>query len=267
MANNLSSIGLVFESEAYGERMLEALCGYPMRRDACVAGDYVVWRSGMGAELWYHLEGERNVFGRIDGGRVVGWRPFFAGDGEVSLQITQFCKRQGDTDFEGVMVGAVDIESQPMQHRTVLAFDAVDFARHAYRSLPIVARVKLVGFVSEMEILGQAHGSALALAMIDDDARLKCGVADNDNAPVAAYLNTVAGAREMPPSSLAQIIGTVKSYRRLENEVTDCGFHWALLEVPGGSIDVVADLSLFDDPLRPGELIGVMCDVAGRVID
>ena len=160
-----------------------------MRRDACVAGDYVVWRSGMGAELWYHLEGERNVFGRIDGGRVVGWRPFFAGDGEVSLQITRLYKREGDTAFEGVMVGAIEQGLPPLQQAALLAFEAVDFARHTYRGLPLEARVKLVGFAREMTILRETIGGGVPLSCIEGDPCLRLATADNDNAPGAKLIS------------------------------------------------------------------------------
>lgn len=267
MASNLSSIGFVFKSADYGRRMMGELAGYAMRRIATVPGDYAVWRSGAGAEIWFHVEGERSFFGRMDGGRVIGLNPFFAGEGKVALRITKLIQGPEHSPFDGVFLAEAG-------QAFSLAFDAVDYAVHNLRSLPITATAQLVGFARELSLFASEadfrrsrDGGDIAVRSFVGDKRVGFGAADNDNAPGPEASSPGLSQSAFLPGRQARLRGVVVKYSCLENEVTERTYHWILVDGPGGTFDIVADRDLVSGPIEAGMIIETIATFSGRLVD
>ncbi|MFM1814197.1 MAG: hypothetical protein RLZ98_892 [Pseudomonadota bacterium] len=264
MASNLSSIGFVFPSEDWGRQLMAELAGYAVHRSPCLPGDYAVWRSGGGAEIWYHVVGERSFFGRMDGGRVVGLRPFFHGEGCLPISIERLIRGPGHSAFEGIFTG-VALAGYP------IAFEAMEFALHDLRSRPIKARAQLVGFARQITPLGieaevavAAEGRGSAVRTFAGDKTIGLGNADNDNEPESERLGEVRGP---PPATVALLRGVVVRHARIENEVTERSYNWLLVDGPGGTFDIVADLDIVKEPIAAGTVVEVFASFSGRLID
>jgi hypothetical protein len=146
MASNLSTIGFVFDDEDGFRSAMMACAEAATVRLPCLSGNYGIWRSRTGAEVWFHLaaaaDGTTEIFGLT---------PFFEGQSEVSLKITGAIEREGDSEFEGAMTGWVSPD-QTGEGSYPVVFDAVDFAAHNATAWPAIRRVRLSGFAREMQV-------------------------------------------------------------------------------------------------------------------
>ena len=83
MASHLSDIGFCYEGFPDFDQELEHLIKEALRGGECLKapeGQYVVWRPGVGAELWVQLDEEQT--------EVIGYNPHFAGPARVPIRIT-----------------------------------------------------------------------------------------------------------------------------------------------------------------------------------
>ena len=109
MASNLSSIGFAFrDAEEFHARMLE-LAEASRERLRCDAGEYAIWRSRTGAEIWFHLAPADE-----DGGQasILGLTPFYEGQSAIPMMITAAWKRPDDTPLEVLLHGWVAPDGQ-----------------------------------------------------------------------------------------------------------------------------------------------------------
>ena len=103
MASNLSTIGFIFADEESFRTAMTACASDATVRLACAAGNYGIWRSRTGAEVWFHLGATR----RRRKPKFIGLTPFFEGQSDVALKITGPVARDGDNPFEGALTGWV----------------------------------------------------------------------------------------------------------------------------------------------------------------
>lgn len=268
MVSTLSSIGFEIPSADYGRRLMAELARYASRRISSIPGDYAVWRSGSGAELWFHVEGERGLYGHIQEGRVVSFQPFFACEGNVAVTVTQLMQRPDDSDFDGVAAAvATDGGCQ-------VAFNAVDYAVHTRRKLPLEVNAKLLGFArtlslhaSEEAFRAAARGAPLGVKSFAGDRHIAIGGADNDNLPRRGQLVMIDTGKAYVPRTNARLSGVVVQYKTLENEVSERTYHWFLVDGPGGLYDVVADRDLVAETAMPGMIIETEASFSGRFVD
>ena len=144
MPSTLAAIGFTFaDATAFQTRMLK-LAADTIERLGCAAGDYAIWRSRTGAEIWFHLSALESP---DDGRDIAGLTPFFEGTSEVALEITDRLRRPDDNPFEGAFVALGPSGA-------ALTFDAVDFAAHAGRDLPFRCHVRLCGFAWRVCAIG-----------------------------------------------------------------------------------------------------------------
>ena len=145
MASNLSTIGFVFADEDQFREAMLTCAGNVQVRLPCLCGNYGLWRSRTGAEVWFHLgaseDGNTEIFGLT---------PFFEGQSEVSLKITGPVARDGDNPFEGALTGWVSPDDTGEGSYPII-FDAVDFAASANAPWPSIRRVRFAGFARELQ--------------------------------------------------------------------------------------------------------------------
>lgn len=268
MVSTLSSIGFDIPSADYGRRLMAELAQYASRRISTIPGDYAVWRSGSGAELWFHVEGERGLYGHIQEGRVVSFQPFFACEGQVAVTVTELMQRPDDSGFEGV--AAAVAANGGFQ----IAFGAVDYAVHTRRTLPLEVNVKLLGFAQGLSLFATedafhaaARRAALPVKSFVGDRHIAVGRADNDNLPERRRLVVIETNKAYVPRTSARLSGVVVQYKTLKNEVSERAYHWFLVDGPGGLYDVVADRDLVTGTVTPGMIIETEASFSGRFVD
>ena len=233
MSSNLAAIGFAFTNAAeFQDRMLQLAADTVERLD-CAAGDCAIWRSRTGAEIWFHLP----VFAAGDSAHdIAGLTPFFEGASEVALEITQRLTRPDDNAFEGAFVANLARAGLPGGHRATLTFDAVDFAAHEPRPLPLRCHARLTGFARSVRL-----------------------VAADEAAPRAGFGTTSDGATRLG--------GSVVEIRQLTNEVTGGRFAWLQLDCAGTAFDIVADQAILADHVTTGARVDIACALFGRLID
>ena len=86
MSSNLSSIGFSFASAEDFQATMLRLAPDAIERISCAAGDYSIWRSRTGAEIWFHLP----MLGTEDDARdIAGLTPFYEGFGAVDIEVVE----------------------------------------------------------------------------------------------------------------------------------------------------------------------------------
>lgn len=226
MASNLSAIGFDFSDGPAFQQAMLGLAAHGIERLDCAAGCYSIWRSRTGAEIWFHL----GVFGHEDDARdIAGLTPWYEGESEIAVEITERLKRPDDNAFEGALE-AVLLEGEGRATGGRLTFHAVDFAAHAGRTLPWRCTVRLVGF--------------------------------------ARYVRaSVSPAAVGPGRDGMMVTGRVTAHRRLVNEATGAAFDWLLVDSGGAGLDIVAEPAGIEGEIAIGTTVEVGCVLFGRVLE
>lgn len=252
MPSNLSTIGFTFADEQAFVELMIRLAGASVGRLACECGDYAVWRSRTGAELWFHLP----VFGSEDDALdIEGLTPFYEGQSEASVEIRARLRRADDNPFEGAFLAWVE-DSFPV------VFEAVDFAAHAARELPLRTRVRLDAFALELEAF--ADEAAFAAAERGGNG---IPLAPRAFVPIGQLAAAAADDDDAVPTSSALLTGKVLEHRLLSNEASGGTFHWLLVDSLDAVLDVLADPEVVKGTITVGGTVEVSCRMFGRLLD
>lgn len=257
MASNLSTIGFAFaSSQDFHDTMLQ-LVGDACEYHACPPGEYAIWRSRSGAEIWFHLEPPGHDAGEER--NIAGLTPFYEGGRATQLVLTSQVLRTGDNRFEGAYQAQVGGTGE--DHGYPLVFDAVNFSAHAHLRLPARRGVHLAGFARELKAYpGEAEYYA---------AQTREPVfAAQSFVPIGMFVaDDAEGGEPGPPSSHAALTGRVLDARLLENEATGRRFHWLTVESLAIPIDIVADPEIVAGEIAVGATVEVICMLFGRIMD
>lgn len=229
----------------------------------CKAGNYGIWRSRSGAEVWFHLHA-----GDAGQTEIYGLTPFFEGQSDVALKITGPVAREGDNPFEGALTGWVSPDDGS-EGSYPIVFDAVDFDAHRDAQWPAIRRVRLSGFAREMQ------------AFANDDAYYAArGTPDAEHPKLASHAfipmglfaaaqaeHASAGAAPEAPSSAALLTGKVLEHRTFTNEQTGNDFVWLLVESLEATFDIVADPAIVTGDIVEGGTIEAAVWMFGRILD
>lgn len=242
MASNFDSIGLGVDNEGQLQELVVSLAGAAVERLATDAGEYAIWRSRTGAELWFHL----GPAAETDGAEreILGVTPFFEGHSEVAVNVEEAIKRPGDNSHEGAFRGFVGAGAGDTGDGSPLIFDAIDFAAHCSRPLPAQWRVRLSGFARK--------------AVVVNDGKAEEGE-ESAKSPRKSFCAT--------GTSSARLSGRIAQFLALTSEVTGQDFYWLLVNSGAISFDIVASPDVIEGELAPGAVVQIDCVLFGRVLD
>lgn len=273
MASNLSCLGFDVATRAELESLVLGLADAAAFGLSCDAGDYRIWRSRTGAEIWFHLAKPMEPGSPRE---IVGLTPFFEGRSVIRVMLCGRFQRQGDTAFEGAYEAIVRDTSEPAAGNGSvppaevdpealdlypMIFDCVDFAAHSDHGLPAEADVRLTGFAREV------------VAFPDDSSY---DAAHGEKGPPFApksffpigIFASASGEDDAPalPSAHAMFTGRIIEAVELVNERTRRPYHWLLIESLSATFDVVADPESVTGTLTPGATVKVTAWMFGRVL-
>jgi hypothetical protein len=265
MASNLATIGLGVDDREAFEKLVTDLAEQARQGLSTPIGDYAIWRSRSGAEVWLHVappdhDGEDAVR------EIKGLTPFFDGTSDIPLTVTVRISRPGDNAFEGAYhawvgggdnpgTGGEEIGDYP------LVFDAVDFAAFSSQNLPATCRARICGFCRELK----AFPDEAAFA---DAQRDGPGFAPQSFFPVGLFADAATGnpTPNSAPSSNALINGIVEGHRELTNEKTGQSFHWLEVDSLSACYDIVAARSVVMGEIVTGGVVQASCWLFGRIL-
>ena len=258
MASNLSSIGFVFrDADDFHARML-VLAEESRERLRCEEGEYAIWRSRTGAEVWFHIEAGKDD---AEQSSIVGLAPFFEGQSSVPFLVTQVHKRPDDSPLEGLLHGWVAPDGSG-GGAYPLALEAIDFAAHSARPLPATWTCRITGFCRNLNV----HLDSSTLPEIGEGQRL----AERALIPIGLFNDAdedVAPAATSALEPTAWLTGIVRAHRLLENEATGRLFHWLSVESLAATYDIVADPDIVTGEIAEGRIVEVMAWMFARVMD
>ncbi len=258
MVSNLSTIGFEFADDANFQATMQRLAADAFERLACDPGDYAIWRSRTGAEIWFHITGDRDAAGTLKDRAVIGFTPFFEGLSDVAVEVVETIIRPVDNDFEGAFLAWVGPDETSGLGAHQIVFDAVDFAAHCDRPMPFLARAKLTGFAREIKVLSSGDGVALARAASSARAFMPLGLFGNRDPQ--------GDGPAPPPSSNAVLTGRVVEHSKLVNEETGVVYNWLLVQCADATFDIVADPAVVTSELAVGTIVQVGCLFFGRLL-
>lgn len=149
MASNLETIGLGVADRTAFEQLVTGLAEAAREGLSTPVGDYAVWRSRSGAEVWLHIApADRDGPDAVR--EIQGLTPFFDGTSDISLSVTERINRPDDNAFEGAYQAWVGDGGAPGTEggNYPLVFDAVDFAAFSNQNLPAACRARICGFAA-----------------------------------------------------------------------------------------------------------------------
>jgi hypothetical protein len=261
VASNLTTIGLVADTEDSFDELMQHLAGSARERLASDPGDYSIWRSRTGAEVWFHVTGTREPDGHLQDHEIIGFTPFFEGMSDVDIEIDAGFQRPGENPFEGAFKAWV--APDPANGRGVhpIVFDCIDFAVHRNRELPIRCHAKLTAFARQIT----AYADENDYYDCQPDGRKQAG-----RTFVALGLpgsHNDVQSTDGAPASDALLVGSVVEHRLLTDPDGGTAFHWLLVDSVGATFDVVADPSVITGTIVDGSTVEIRCAMLGRLID
>ena len=260
MASNLSSIGFSFDTAEEFQQTMLRLAPECVERLGCAAGDYSIWRSRTGAEIWFHLD----LLGIEDNAQdIAGLTPFYEGLSLIDIEVIARVIRPDDNAFEGAFTAQV-MDPDGTNEGFPMTFEAVDFAAHADRELPFRAQLKLTGFARQV----RAFADEAAYAADRSGPMGEIQLAPQAFIPVGQFADPDEGAAEEgPPAPTALLTGRVSEHRTQVNEATGRPYHWLLVDSLAASIDIVADPECITGEIVQGGTVEIGCVLIGRMIE
>lgn len=261
MASNLSTIGFQFADEQQFQNEMLGCAAQAADQLECPSGNYGIWRSRSGAEIWFHLgrgaQGETEIFGLT---------PFFEGKSEVTLGLRRALHRTTDNTFEGSLEGVLNPGDDGDSGSYPIVFDAVDFALSGAQQLPVKQRVRLSAFARELSAFADEAGYYAAQEQSERPV-----FAPQAFIPVGLFAKEQndEGQESGPaavPEATAFFTGRIVECNRLTNERTGRSFDWMLVETLDATIDVIADPAIVVGEIVEGGTVEVSALLFGRVL-
>jgi hypothetical protein len=264
VASNLTTIGLVSDTDSSFDDLMQRLAGAAHERLASDPGDYAIWRGVTGAEVWFHVTGTREPDGQLEDHEIIGFTPFFEGTSDIDLQIEAAFQRPGENPFEGAFKAWVAPDPANGVGVHPIVFDCIDFAAHRNRELPIRCNARLTAF-------------ARHITAYTDEADYYARQTEDLNRGARAFVSLGLLRRAVaegeptnepaPPSSDALLTGTVIEHRLMADQDGGTPFLWLLVDSLGATFDVVADPAIVTGTIAEGSTVDIGCTMFGRLLD
>jgi hypothetical protein len=257
VASNLSTIGFVFADGDEFTSAMVRLAGEARERLAVEGGEYAVWGSRTGAQIWFQ-------FSPGDDAEIIGLTPFFEGVSDIPVKVTATMSRPEDTALEGAFTGwvAPDERAEDAEGAYPIVFEAVDFGAQRSRTLPAVCNIRLSGFARQVTAFASADAY---YAQHNPQPTF----AAQSFVPMGMFAAAIDedGSEPLPPSSAAMLTGEVVEHSRLTNEATGRPFHWLLVKSAEATFDILADPDVVTGDIAVGGTVDVVCQMFGRFLD
>lgn len=227
----------------------------------CGSGEYRIWRSNPGAEIWLHYPrlGGRGAGRSLDPvDDLKGMSVYHRGASSLMLRIDSVtCSRVNPLD--GVCLATIEAR-QGKGKPAPFTFEMLGAAMETV-TRPTRAKVALTGLAHKV----WAFPSENAYLAATPPRRL-----------LGRGALTVVKPEEVPdvnliyrtkPGTLWLITGTVKRSIRLVNPITRAPYVWMSLDTDRGEIDLVANPSVIDGDVSSGHTVQTLTAMVGRVIE
>jgi len=264
MCTRLHALGFPCEWNRENADIIGRLAVEQSRRVACANGDYRVWRSSGGAELWFHYPARQDDRGRklpaisTDLSNLEAITPFHRGQSKVTIRIGRILKLDRANPLEGACLAWLPGSGKRSRDQTFV-LELVPFALQPLEEPPFVAEAQLVCFAHALWAYSTV---STYLANTPQNRRIRPG----GFAPVSeADVPEVRLTYRYSPITLALVTGVIRQSARLLNLLTGVPYYWLSVETRRGTFDVVANPSQIAGDISTGNIAQVCGSFVGRL--
>jgi hypothetical protein len=264
MCTRLHALGFPCEWTRENAEIIGRLAVSQSRRVACRDGDYRVWRTGAGAELWFHYPAPRDERGQrfpansSDIGALEGITPFHRGQSSVKVRIGRILMLDRKNPLEGACLAWLPASSKKGREQAFV-MELVPFALQPLEEPPFTAEAQLVCFA---HALWAYQSVAAYTSNTPQNRRIRpgslCPVTEKDVPEVRLIYR-------YSPVTLALVTGVVQKSVRLLNPVTNAPYYWLSVETRRGTFDVIANPSHIEGDISEGNVAQVCGSFVGRL--
>lgn len=252
--SNLSNIGFGIQNRDDLNEIIHRAIGLGHITKAVPdEGICVVYTDKSGAELWLTLN---------EDSELIGFNPHFKGQSKQTVCLTAIIyPPQSPTNEVLYHAWADPAEAnKPETGSYPFAFNAADFNSNAVinqLNLPQNVQVQLAAFAQQLNYyptkqdFDSSQDTSVAL-----DSRLFI--------PIGLLAGKDAEITNLQP--LGMIIGIVKEWQKLQNDLTQQSFYWLLIDTYGGTVDMLADTTLLPNDPQIDSIIQAQCWLSGQII-
>lgn len=264
MCTRLHAIGFACEMDRVTADSIAEMSRSATKTVVCAAGEYRIWRSSAGAELWLHYPrpvarpgaAPSKPLEPVDDLR--GLSVYHRGASSLTLRIDSVtCMKTNPLD--GVCLATIEAK-KGRGKPAPFTFELLGAAAEQIPR-PTKAKVALTGLAHKV----WAFPSEQAYMTETPPRRL-----------LGRGALTVVKPEEVPdvkliyrtkPGTLWLITGTVKRSIRLINPITQAPYVWLSLDTDRGDIDLVANPAVIEGDVSSGHTLQTLAAMVGRVIE
>jgi hypothetical protein len=264
MCTRLHALGFPCEWTRGNAEIIGRLAVSQSRSVVCREGEYRVWRSNGGAELWFHYPARRDESSRRspaksdDIGALEGITPFHRGSSSVTVRVGRILTLDRKNPLEGACLAWLPAATKQSRDQAFV-MELVPFARQPLEETPFTTEAQLICFAHAL----WAYQSVAAYTVnTPQNRRIRPGslspVTEKDVPEVRLIYR-------YSPVTLALVTGVVRKSVRLTNPVTSMPYYWLSLETRRGILDAVANPASIEGDISEGNIAQVCGSFVGRL--
>lgn len=232
---------------------------------ACQLGQYKIWQTNRGAEVWLHYPANNNLplahgrrpFHPIDD--LKGLSVFHRGASEIVMQLTRSVHVSRSNNLDGVCHG--ELRAKTGKGLPVpFAFEHIGFGIDPVEE-PCLAKVQIAGLAHKIWAFG-SEADYLAAApsrrLIGRGALMP--VEPEEVKDVDLVYRTKEGA-------LWYVTGLIRRSIRMTNPETGAPYVWMLVETDRGDFDILANPEKISGDISVGHTMVGVVSMAGRILE
>lgn len=231
-------------------------------------GNYRLWRSQQGAELWFHfpqraarMAEKSSAAGTpqaTPASRPIAVTPFHRGLSSCPIRIARYLSIDRANPLEGSCMAWLP-PSAPGDREQVIVLELAPYGLQPLRTPPHATTAQIVCFSHAL----WAHADAAAYDRATPAGRrIQAGTF---RPVVEAEVPEVALSYTSSPMTLGLVTGTVRRTIRHLNPVTREPYYWLLLETRRGAFDVVANPTQMSGDASEGSIVQVCGSFVARL--
>ncbi len=236
----------------------------------CAQGNYHIWKSHRGAEIWFHYPTpdarQRKADAKADASPsfdpiddLKGITVSHRGLSSIVMRLAHSTPNSSRNPLEGVCVGTLEAR-RGKGRPTLFSFEHIGHALDPFIK-PITARVQVIGLAHK--IWAYPTEDQLMRAM-PDKRLIGRGALMAVTPGEVREVNLVYRSK---PNTLWLCTGLVKRSMRLVNPETQQPYVWLLLDTERGDIDLLASPDVIEGDISTGHMLQAVVSMAGRVLE
>lgn len=273
MCTRLHAIGFACEIDRQTAGFIAEAAVSARRRIATPSGEYRIWRSSAGAEIWFHyadrlhakpVNGAPNDARPASSGfdpiaNLSGMSIVHGGTSDVRLRLVRALATSPKNPLEGLAIGSLG-STRPSERPLVFTFELLGFAQERIAS-PITARVQLTALAQRVWAYPYEQDY---LAETPSHRLIALGAVADVTADDLKDLKLIYQPR---PGSLWLLTGSVTRSMRMINPVTSVPYYWMSVSTDRGCFDVIANPGVIQGDISNGHIVQAVVTVTGRILE